>query len=111
MIRKLGLVAALLTVAACSTSTPQPSAPTQAGPPESYTPPPTPAPSRPKDSCGASDLAYLVGKTRTAIPVPIDPTKRRVTCTTCPVTMDYRADRLNILFDSETGIIKEVKCG
>jgi hypothetical protein len=43
--------------------------------------------------------------------VPVDVSKRRVTCTTCPVTMDFREDRLNIFFDAETGIIKEVKCG
>ena len=43
--------------------------------------------------------------------MPVDPTKRRVTCTTCPVTTDYSPERLNILFDAETGIIKEVKCG
>lgn len=48
---------------------------------------------------------------RAACSVPTDPTKRRVACTTCPVTMDYRPDRLNIFFDAETGIIKEVKCG
>ena len=71
---------------------------------------PLPAPS-PPDACGARDLAWLVGQPRSRIPVPTDPTKRRVACTTCPVTMDYRPDRLNIFFDAETGIVKEVKCG
>jgi hypothetical protein len=43
--------------------------------------------------------------------VPVNVSNRRVTCTTCPVTMDFREDRLNIFFDADTGIIKEVKCG
>ncbi len=71
---------------------------------------PLPPPARP-DACGARDLQWLVGQPRSRIPVPTDPSKRRVACTTCPVTMDYRPDRLNIFFDSETGVIKEVKCG
>ena len=61
--------------------------------------------------CGAHELAYLVGKSKSQIPVPVDPSRRRVACTTCPVTMDYNPTRLNIFFDAETGIIKEVKCG
>ncbi|MFN5618247.1 MAG: I78 family peptidase inhibitor [Brevundimonas sp.] len=35
----------------------------------------------------------------------------RVTCTTCPVTMDYNPGRLNILYDRDTGVVREVKCG
>ncbi len=77
--------------------------------------PSSPQPSRPpevrNDQCGAGDLAYLVGKPKSQIPVPVDPSRRRVACTTCPVTMDYSPARLNILFDAETGVIKEVKCG
>jgi hypothetical protein len=34
-----------------------------------------------------------------------------VACTTCPVTMDYNARRLNFFYDAQTGIVKEVKCG
>ena len=57
------------------------------------------------------DLSYLVGRSRTEIPVPVDPSHRRVSCTTCPVTMDYMPDRTDILFDARTGLITEVKCG
>jgi hypothetical protein len=78
-------------------------------PPVVVAPPPPPPP--PPDYCGANELQYLVGKHRTDIPVPVDPTRRRVTCTTCPVTMDYSATRLNIYYDGSNGIIKEVKCG
>jgi hypothetical protein len=27
------------------------------------------------------------------------------------VTLDYREDRLNIIFDADTGTVLEVKCG
>ena len=87
--------------------------PVQSQPQRPARPRPQPAPARnePRDMCGARPLQYLVGKPRSAIPVPVNVSKRRVTCTTCPVTMDFREDRLNIFFDAETGIIKEVKCG
>ncbi|HZC16308.1 MAG TPA: hypothetical protein VE309_06070 [Caulobacteraceae bacterium] len=61
--------------------------------------------------CEAASLAYLVGKPRTEIPVPVDPTSRRVSCTTCPVTQDYQPGRTDILFDAASGLITEVKCG
>ena len=63
------------------------------------------------DICKAGELQYLVGRPKTEIPVPVDVVNRRVTCTTCPVTMDYSPGRLNILFEESTGVIREVKCG
>jgi hypothetical protein len=82
---------------------PQP-APTPAQP---LAPPPAPL----QSTCEAPGLAYLVGKSRTMIPVPVDPSVRRVSCTTCPVTEDYRPDRTDIVFDANTGLIVAVKCG
>ena len=41
---------------------------------------PTPTSS---ERCDASALAYLVGHPRTEIPVPVDPSRRRVSCTGC----------------------------
>ncbi|MNT27391.1 Peptidase inhibitor I78 family protein [compost metagenome] len=35
----------------------------------------------------------------------------RIICTTCPATMDYRAERTNIRFNEKTGIIEKVDCG
>jgi hypothetical protein len=64
-----------------------------------------------KDQCGASDLQGLVGRPRTEIPIPVDPNRRRVACTTCPVTLDYNPQRLNFFFDATTGVIKEIRCG
>ena len=81
--------------------------------PQAYAPPspPPPARSRPADACGASALAYLVGRPRTEIPVPTDPSRRRVTCTTCPVTQDVRPDRQTITYDAATGRVVGVTCG
>lgn len=65
----------------------------------------------PDDMCGSAKLKYLVGRLKSEIPVPLDPSLRRVTCTSCPVTMDFNPRRLNILYDQASGIVKEVKCG
>jgi hypothetical protein len=64
-----------------------------------------------EDICRAGELQWLVGKPRTEIPVPVDVVNRRVTCTTCPVTLDYSPQRLNILFNEQTGIVEQVRCG
>jgi len=64
-----------------------------------------------RDQCGASDLQGLVGRPRTEIPIPVDPNRQRVACTTCPVTLDYNPQRLNFFFDAQTGILKEIRCG
>ena len=63
------------------------------------------------DSCGASALQRLIGQPRSAIPPPVKPELQRVACTTCPLTLDFNANRVNILFDARTGVIKEVRCG
>ena len=72
-------------------------------------PPPTPRPTG--DQCGAGAAQKLVGRPRTEIPVPVLPALQRVACTTCPVTLDFNPRRLNFLFDAETGVVREVKCG
>ncbi|MCC7266602.1 MAG: peptidase inhibitor I78 [Caulobacteraceae bacterium] len=102
--RKL-IFAAALALAACASEAPYEPAPRDPGPSR-------PPPSRePPDRCGAAALQSLVGKPRTEIPVPVNPRLRRVACTTCPVTMDFNPERLNIFFDVETGVVKEVRCG
>jgi hypothetical protein len=110
IVRTALLVTGLLALFACA-STPEPETTPAPPPPEpAREAPPMPA-APPKDHCEAYKFQYLVGKPKSEIPVPVDPTKRRVACTSCPVTMDYREDRLNIFFDAETGVIKDVKCG
>jgi hypothetical protein len=119
MKRLASVVVLGLLVASCS-SAPEPAPPP---PPSTPTAPPAIAlPSKPpvsssssseaaKDQCGLKDAQAFVGKPRTSLPAPVDPSRWRVACTTCPVTMDYRPDRLNILFNADTGVVQEVKCG
>ena len=107
---KLAALAGLaLILAACSSG---PSEITPSTPPAPRPIAVQPTPAAPfRDQCGAADLQGLVGKSRTEIPIPIDPTKQRVACTTCPVTMDFSPRRLNFFFDAATGVIKEIRCG
>lgn len=81
--------------------------------PQASTPAPRPAPqpARPADACGASELTWLVGKPKTEIPVPVDPSSRRVVCTTCAVTQEYISRRQTIRFDLDSGIVQSVTCG
>jgi len=107
--RTLGIVAALALAACASTEQ------TEAPLPAAYVAPApvrmasTPAP--PTDQCGARELAWLVGKPKTEIPVPVEITNRRVLCTTCPRTGEHIPRRLNIFFDQETGVVQQVACG
>ncbi len=80
-----------------------------AGPPRLM--PDAPSASTVKDQCDANDLAWLVGKPHTEIPVAVDPSRRRVACSTCQMPEDYRADRTNIIFDSKSGVVLSVTCG
>lgn len=61
------------------------------------------------DQCGAVAMQSYVGKPVSALPPAQE--NWRVTCTQCPVTMDYREDRLNVFFDQDTQIIEEIRCG
>lgn len=73
-----------------------------------------PAPMPPEDSptrCKADRYERYVGRNRSELPARPSGEVWRVTCTTCPVTMDYSPNRLNILFEESTGVIREVKCG
>lgn len=63
------------------------------------------------DLCRAGELQWLVGKSRTEIPVPVDVLNRRVTCTTCPVTEDLVPHRLNIFYNEQTNVVEQVRCG
>lgn len=73
-----------------------------------------PAPMPPEDGptrCKADQYQRYVGRNRSELPARPSGEVWRVTCTTCPVTMDYSPSRLNILFEESTGVIREVKCG
>ncbi|MBW8891783.1 peptidase inhibitor I78 [Caulobacter sp. LARHSG274] len=111
--RRIIVAGVVLVLAACSS--PAPPAPAPMPPPATPTAPATvalPKPPEPeKDQCGLKEAQAYVGRNRTELPAPVDPSRWRVACTTCPVTMDYRPDRLNILFNPDTGVVQQVKCG
>ena len=101
---KLAALGLLVLVAGCASPPPPP-------PPREPPPSPPPPPPPPADLCRAREHQHLVGRSRTEIPVPVNPSEQRVACTTCPVTMDHNPRRLNFFFDAATGVIREVKCG
>ena len=114
-------VATLVLVSGCTAppaKKPVPAAP--APPPPVIAPPPiaTPPPAAPTaavapapDTCGAQALQYLVGKPHTDIPVPLAPSSRRVICSSCVATQDFKPYRQTITYDSQTGLVTSVKCG
>lgn len=61
--------------------------------------------------CRADQYQRFIGRNRSELPARPAGENWRVTCTTCPVTMDYLPGRLNILYEQSTGVIREVKCG
>ncbi|MFN7264834.1 MAG: peptidase inhibitor I78 [Phenylobacterium sp.] len=105
-VQALAVAGGLALLAACAA----PSSPRPA-------PAPTPAPVAPKlrveppDTCGLKAVRGLVGQLRSAIPVPVNPQLRRVTCTRCAQTQDDNPRRLNIYYDADTGVIERVACG
>lgn len=113
--RRLTLALVLL-LSACASDDQRPAPVTTPAPPPAaaLTPPPVPTPpalpTPPPDQCGAYLLPDLVGKPRQSIPVPVDLSKRRVVCTTCPMTEDFRPDRLTILYDADTGLVTKLEC-
>ena len=118
--RRLVLTGVLLALAPACAPQPPKQPPRLPPPPRYDTPTPyvtpkassLPSPSTASgDQCGAAAHAYLVGKRKTEIPIPVDPSKRRVACTTCPLTEEPDPTRLNILYDEKTELIAQVRCG
>jgi len=113
--RRIAIAGALAIVSACAAPAPSPPpAPVaEASPPLQVSAPaasPT-TPPAPRDACGALPLQYLVGKPRSDIPVPVNPSLRRVVCSTCAVTQDYIASRQTITYDEKTSLVLSVRCG
>lgn len=111
--RALVVLAAAAMAASCSNSPPvadQP-APRTVEQAEQSRPVGVRMPGSEADLCRAAEMQWLIGKPRTDIPVPVEVVNRRVACTTCPITEDYSAYRLNIFFNEESGLIEQVRCG
>jgi hypothetical protein len=94
-----GLAAAGLGLLAACTLEPPPGPPSGPLPPE-------PAP----DACGAADLQGLVGQPAAVLAAMTFPAPTRVIRPGMAVTMDYRADRLNIEVNAAE-LIARVTCG
>ena len=62
-------------------------------------------------ACKAEAYQTYVGKARSLLPAQPAGANWRVVCSTCAVTMDYRPDRMTVTYDTDTNIIKDVKCG
>ncbi|HYF21906.1 MAG TPA: peptidase inhibitor I78 [Caulobacteraceae bacterium] len=106
-------VLVVLALAACGGPAEKaPDAPVSSGP---ALPAPAPA-ARPEpvatDQCGADVWRpRLVGAHRSTISATPEGAEWRVHCTTCPVTEEFRPQRMNIAYDEASGIVKSVNCG
>jgi hypothetical protein len=69
----------------------------------------SPAAGQDLSSCKGNSMKRFVGK-------PVERMQKvrknnvRYVCTTCPMTKDYRIDRLTVLFDKTTRLITEMRC-
>lgn len=72
---------------------------------------PAPLPPDGPTQCKADQYQRYIGRNRSELPAQPAGETWRVTCTTCPMTMDYNPRRLNIVYDQASGVIREVKCG
>lgn len=85
--------------------------------PSAYVVPDVPARSyatvttEPPDRCGAASMAWLVGRPKSEIPVPVDLSNRRVQCTACSRGPVIVPQRLSIYFNPDTGLVEQVQCG
>ena len=81
-------------------------------PPVVVAPPPGPVvPSADADTCGARPLASLVGGDYRRVPPARAGQTIRVACTTCAITEDFSAQRLNVFYDAATGKVVQLTCG
>lgn len=64
----------------------------------------------PPDSCQMAAHQSLIGTPGASIAAASLPQGSRVVCHDCVVTMDYRAERLNVLLDAD-GKVAGLRCG
>ncbi len=95
---------ALVLLAACA-QTPPPAANT----PPAATPPNTAEEATAQDTCGASRFRQLIGTQASAIDRASLPAATRVIMPGQMITMDFRADRLNIRVGPD-GKVTEIGC-
>ena len=96
------LLTAALALGACQ-SAPAPEPPSSA--------PTDRLPTGDADTCGAAGYASVLGKSHDSVPPAPAGKAVRIVCSTCPMTMDYNAARLNVIFDEKTGAVQKLTCG
>lgn len=105
----IALLAGLALMACSPSSEPTPAAPTPGPTAEApVTPeaaPPIDPANPPPDACGAAQYTNLVGKPITEPGVPAEGPNVRYLRPGTQVTMDFRADRLNIDIDAKDNIV------
>lgn len=75
------------------------------------TPEPTPPAAPGEKVCRAENYQRYIGRNRSELPPTPADENWRLACSTCAVTMDYRADRLTIVYDTQTNLIQSARCG
>ena len=81
-------------------------------PPVTVAPPPGPAlPPASADTCRAASYASHLGQDYRNVPPAPDDLSFRVVCTTCAMTEDFSATRLNFLYDAASGRVVQLTCG
>lgn len=79
-------------------------------PVETSEPTPTPPVSGQK-VCRAENYQRYIGRNQSELPATPADENWRLACSTCAVTMDYREDRLTIVYNTQTNLIQSARCG
>lgn len=64
-----------------------------------------------EDTCRAATYADRLGDDYRTLPAAPEGAVFRVVCTTCPMTMDFNAQRLNFFYEESTGKVVRLSCG
>ena len=63
------------------------------------------------DTCGAAEYSVWLGQEHQRLPEAPAGKVVRVVCSTCPMTMDFSAERLNVIYDEKTKLVTRLSCG
>ena len=96
---------AILLGTGCATPPPVAGTPPASPPAEPSTPPAN------EDTCGAAAYSSYLGRDYRQVPPAPEGRTFRVVCTTCAMTKDYSAQRLNFFYDASTGKVVRLACG
>lgn len=61
--------------------------------------------------CKADDYAEYIGRNRSELPARPEGAAWRMICSSCAVTLDYHAGRMNIVYDDDTNTVTRIFCG